>query len=135
MIVTHTQNIHGQSRIYLGGKGSLECWIEPADDRKSWSFHLEDAVIGNRLSDDDRRAWAIHTLMQLAEELNVLPADLRSVPFNMIAALHNSDPYLGRRVAMPRRQVLDQGFMATAPNISRPRADFQEPRARGSERH
>lgn len=125
MIVTHTQNAQGQHRVYLGGKGSLECWIEPEADKRAWIFRLDEAVTGNRLSDDDKRIWAIHTLLELANELHVLPDELKSVPFEMIAALHASDPYAGRRMAAPRRQVLDQAFMNTPPNIRRPQADFK----------
>ncbi|MEQ1670135.1 MAG: hypothetical protein ABL893_04685 [Hyphomicrobium sp.] len=126
MIITHTQNAQGQHRVYLGGKGSLECWIEPEADKRAWIFRLEEAVTGNRLSDDDKRIWAIHTLLELANELHVPPDDLKSVPFEMIAALHNSDPYAGRRVAAPRRQALEQAYMATTPNVRRPRFDYTE---------
>jgi hypothetical protein len=124
MIVTHTQNMQGQKRVYLGGKGSLECWIEPRTDSTSWSFHVDEAVTGNRLSDDDKRVWAIHTLKMLCDELNVAPEDLAAVPFEVIAALHAGDPYAGRRVASPRRQSLEQGFMATTPHVRRPQADY-----------
>lgn len=124
MIVTHTQNANGQQRVYLGGKGSLECWIEPLSDKRAWKFHLEEAVTGNKLSDSDKHRWAIFTLLELADELHVPPDDLASVPFEMIVALHAGDPYAGRRVAAPRRQALDQAFMATTPNVRRPQADF-----------
>ena len=124
MIVTHTQNMQGQKRVYLGGKGSLECWIEPRTDSTSWSFHVEEAVAGNRLSNNDKRAWAIHILRLLCDELNISPDDLADVPFEVIAALHAGDPFAGRRVAVPRRQVAEHGYMATTPNVPRPQADF-----------
>ena len=110
MIVTHTQNAAGQRRIYLGGKGSLECWIDPDAATPGWSFHLTEAVAGNLLSDTDKRAWAVYMLMQLAAELNVPPDDLAAVPFEVIAALHNTDPFAGRRIATPRRKAIDAGY-------------------------
>jgi hypothetical protein len=124
MIVTHTQNANGQRRVYIGGKGSLECWIEPHADRQGWSFHLDEAVTGNHLSAADKRAWAVHTLLALAEELAVAPADLAGVPFDSICALHANDPYAGRRVASSKRKLPEHGFISTAPGITRPRADF-----------
>lgn len=125
MIVTHTQAANGQRRIYLGGKASLECYIAPRADGQGWTFHLDDAVSGNELSDVDRRGWAVHTLMQLADMLAVAAADLAAVPFEMIAALHSTNPYDGRRVAVPKRQSIENGFMATPPHITRPSGDFK----------
>lgn len=132
MIVTCTQNANGQRRIYLGGKSSIEAWIEPNADNIGWTFHLESAVTGQYLSDDDKRAWAIHMLTSLAEELSVSSDDLASVPYEAIAALHVVDPYAGRRIAVPRRRVIDAGYMATPPIITRPQADFTH---REHERH
>lgn len=123
MIVTHTQNANGQRRIYLGGKSSLECWIEPKD-RYGWTFHFEEAVAGNHLSAEDKRDWAIHTLLSLATELNVAPQDLSAVPFERIAALHSADPFSGRRIATGRRKAIENGYLATVPGITRPQADF-----------
>lgn len=127
MIVTHTQNAEGKRRVYLGGKGSLECWIDPKTDSNGWTFHVTEAVTGNQLTPDDQRLWARHTLLKLAEELDVSPPDLYAVPFEAIAALHTTDPFAGRRVATPRRKTMDQAFMATAPHVTRPRGDFRQP--------
>jgi hypothetical protein len=125
MIVTHCQNIHGERRIYLGGKGSIECYIAPADDGRTWTFHLDTAVTGQHLEPDQQRAWAIHTLGQLADALNVAPADLAAVPFDYIAALHAADPYASRRLPSSRRKAPDNFFMAAAPDLgTRPTADF-----------
>lgn len=124
MIVTHTMTATGQRRIYLGGKASLEAWIEPDPDGTGWKFHLDAAVTGQHLSEHDRRSWAIHMLADLADELAVAPNDLAAVPFEAIAALHVVDPYAGRRIAVPRRRSIDAGYMATPPNITRPKADF-----------
>lgn len=124
MIVTHTRSADGQSRIYLGGKSSLECWISPKSDGRAWTFHLEAAVTGNELSPDEERAWAIHTLIELSKVLNVHPADLAAVPYETIAALHAADPFAGRRVACPKRQGPAQGFMSTSPGITRPSSDY-----------
>ena len=135
MIITHTQNATGQCRIYLGGKGSLECWIDPDADTTRWTFHVEEAVAGNRLSDFDKRTWAIFTLMQLADALGVAPDDLAAVPFEMIAALHSANPFTGRRIATPRRKAIEAGFMATKPNVRRPQADFQAGDYRHTRRH
>lgn len=124
MIVTHTQNLNGQRRIYLGAKSSLECWIEPQQDGTAWTFHIDDAVTGNTLSAADRKATAIHTLMSLAEELGIAPDDLASVPFEMIAALHTADPYASRRMPAGRRRTIDNGYLASTPGITRPWAEF-----------
>ena len=126
MIVTHTTNLQGQRRVYLGGKGSLECWITPQADGTAWAFHLDDGVAsGNQITDADRRRWAIHTLLALAEALDIAPQDLAAVPFEAIAALHQASPLDHRRVAQPRRHTVDHGFMSTSPGITRPSADYQ----------
>ena len=125
MIVTHAQNEAGQRRVYLGGQGSLHCWIEPKDDASAWSFHLEPAVTGNPLTDDQRREWAVYTLTQLADQLAVAPTDLATVPFECIAALHTADPFATGRIATPRRKATAQNFMNTSPGITRPSADFR----------
>ncbi len=125
MIVTHCTNIHGERRIYLGGKGSIECFIAPSDDGRTWSFHLDSAVTGNQLDPVQQRQWAIHTLMRLADALDVAPPDLAAVPFDCIATLHQSDPFANRRIAVPRRRSAEQCYMATAPDLgTRPKADF-----------
>jgi hypothetical protein len=126
MIITHTQNANGQRRIYLGGKSSLECWIEPKDDNKAWTFHLDRAVTGNQLTEDDTKEWAIHTLLKLSEALNVVPDDLAKVPFESIAALHSTDPFSGRRIAAGRRASINHGFLSTPPQILRPSTDFRD---------
>lgn len=120
MIVTHTLSANGQCRVYLGGKSSLECWIEPKVDGHGWSFHMDYAVAGHALSPEDMQAWAVHTLLELARLVGSPPGELASVPFERIAALHSADPYVGRRVAAPRRRTIDAGFMAAAPGITRP---------------
>jgi len=125
MIVTHTKTADGQCRVYLGAKGSLEFWIEPTDDKQGWTFHLDAAVTGNRISPDDQRQCAIDTLSKLANELGVAPADLAAVPFEAIAALHTTDPYAARRMASSRRRAPDHGFMSTLPHITRPASDYR----------
>jgi hypothetical protein len=124
MIVTHTQNAAGQHRVYLGGKGSLECWIEPKADNIGWTFHIDEAVTGNRLTNADKKIWAIHMLTELADALAVTPDTLATVPFEMIAALHATDPFAGRRIAVPRRKAIEGGYMATTPHVRRPQADY-----------
>ena len=124
MIVTHTLDVHGNCRIYLGGKGSLECWLEPVDGAPSWTFKFAEAVCGNRLEPSQQRAYAEHVLLKLADALNVHPMDLASVPFEAIAALHTTNPFDGRRVPLPKKRSLEHGFMSTAPHITRPAADF-----------
>ena len=120
MIVTHAQNAEGHRRIYLGGKASIECWIEPKADGVTWSFHLDTAATGTQLDPDQQREWAVHTLLRLAQELNVSPHDLSVVPFEQIAALHHTDPFASRRVATPRRQSPENGFKATCPHVRSP---------------
>jgi len=124
MIITHTTSADGRRRVYLGGKASLECWIEPLEDGTTWRLQADDSAAGSVLPTEQKRAWIVHLLLALADELGVAPSDLKAVPFENIAALHTSNPLEHRRIAMPRRQVMDHGFMATAPNITRPRADF-----------
>jgi len=125
MIVTHTQNAQGHTRIYLGGRGSLECWIEPNADKTTWHFHMAEAVTGNQITNEDKRLHAVYTLFELASALNIPPRELASVPYEMIASLHDTDPFAGRRVATPKRRTIEQGFMSTTPNIRRPATDFQ----------
>ena len=126
MIVTHTRNANGHRRVYLGGKSSLECWIEPKADNIGWTFHVDRAVTGNQLTDADTKAWAIHTLLKLSQALQVAPADLAAVPYERIAALHTGDPFAGRRIASGRRASIDHGFLSTPPNIRRPAGDFRQ---------
>lgn len=114
MIITLTENAKGQRRVYLGGKSSLECWIEPKADGNAWTFHIEPAVAGVQLSNDERRAWGLHTLKILADELGVDRRVLPAVPFPSIAALHTADPYLERRVASPKRRVIENGYTAVS---------------------
>ena len=123
MIVTHTVNAEGLCRIYLGGKGSLECWLEPTTDG-GWTFHVEEAVAGLARSTDEKRSWAVRILMDLAYELDVAPDDLATVPFEAIAALHAPDPFAGRRLPTGRRKLPENAFLASPPGITRPRADF-----------
>lgn len=125
MIITHTTNKQGARRIYLGGKSSLECWVQPAVDGIAWSFHLDAAVTGNAVSQEDQRASAIAILISLANELAVLPQDLKAVPFERIAALHSSNPFENHRMPTPKQQLFDQCFMSTRPNVTRPKADFR----------
>jgi hypothetical protein len=125
MIVTHTRNAHGQRRLYLGSKGSLECYLEPKPGGQGWTFHLETAVAGNALTDDDKHAYAIHMLKALADELDVVPADLATVPFDMIAVLHTADPYAGRRVPKGRRAIIDNAFFTTVPGSTLPRSNYE----------
>lgn len=125
MIVTLTTNVHGHQRLYLGGVGSLEAWIEKADDGRHWTFHMGDAVGGSQLSDRDKRAAAIHLLLELARLLDCPPDDLAHVPFQVIASLHNANPRENRRMATPRRDLAEHAYMATAPNMRRPKGDFR----------
>lgn len=126
MIVTHTENAEGHRRVYLGGKASLECWIEPLADGTAWNFHIETAPGRYPLPQYQQRDWATYVLLELARELAVPPAELAGVAFERIAALHTSSPLEYRRVAAPRRQRADNGYVATAPNILRPKAGFTE---------
>ncbi|RUO98570.1 hypothetical protein [Hyphomicrobium sp.] len=71
------------------------------------------------MSTDEKRQWALRTLVALAEALEVPAPGLGEVPFDKIAALHMSNPFDCRRVALPRHKSIDNGFMATVPG--RPR--------------
>lgn len=124
MLITHTVNIHGQRRVYLTAKGSLDCWIEPADDGQAWTFHMAESMIGSALPPDERRDWTAHILLRLATELAVAPEDLAAVPFEAIAVLHTESPFANRRMPVSRRQMPENAFLAASPGITRPRADF-----------
>lgn len=114
MIVTLTESTDGQRRVYLGGKASLECYLAPRDDGVGWTFHLEEAVTGNKISANEKRNWALHTLQQLAFALGVGLDRLNLVPFAEITALHAADPYLARRVVSPKARVIENGFTAVS---------------------
>ncbi len=120
MIITHTTNGQGQARVYIGAKASLECWIEPAPDGIAWTFHLGESFCGAPITGADKRTWATHILMQLAEALDVAPADLASIPFGNITALHMGDPFLHCRMPASRRPDKDFAFIATMPNMTQP---------------
>lgn len=124
MLITHTTNAFGHRRLYLGGKSSLECWIEPAADGIAWSFHMAPAVTGNPLTVEQQRQSAIALLLALADELAVPTSDLKAVPFERIAALHSSNPFDHHRVAVPKQKLYDHCYMAARPNVTRPAADF-----------
>lgn len=123
MIVTHTISGDGHRRVYLGGKASIECWIEPLGDGVAWSFHIDSAPTCEPFSEATLRAHANHVLLSLSAALNCPPSDLKAVPFECIAALHAAEP-LGGRAPAPRRSAYEQVFMAAAPGITRPQADF-----------
>jgi hypothetical protein len=127
MIVTHTRTKKGDCRVYLGGRSSLECWIEPDVDGRAWRFRMEPAVTGNRLTLADQRATAVDLLSRLAEMVGVAPEHLAAVPYEAIAALHTVDPYACRRIPAPRNRYCDSGYMATPPGITRPTPDFVAP--------
>lgn len=125
MIITHTQSQDGHKRIYLGAKLSLECWIEPKDDGRAWTFHYDASAGATHMQLADMRAWAESLLLRLCNELNVEPALLAQVPFEAIAALHTVPPTHHRRVASPQRKVTEYGFMSTPPNTTRPSSDYR----------
>jgi len=124
MIVTHTINPEGKSRIFLGGKGSVEAYIDPEPDGRAWSFHMQPAVTGLELPADAMRQWAVYTLSELAKALDVAPQHLKDVPFECIAALHAQDPFEARRIPSPRRPSA-HSYMAAAPGTTRPATDFR----------
>lgn len=120
MIITHATNGQGHARVYLGGKSSIEAWIEPAADRVAWTFHLGESFSGAPISDADKRACASLTLLKLSELLSVAPSDLSSVPYERIAALHTADPFLNSRIPASKRPNMDFAFVAAAPHMTRP---------------
>lgn len=134
MIITHTQNADGQRRIYLGGKSSLEYWLEPRTDGTRWTFHWEPAVTGQAIDAEQARQSAVHVLTQLSEQLKVRPQELVAVPFDTIAALHATDPFSRRRISAGRRRTTQQGYMATPPESRRPQADFTQGTASSARR-
>ena len=125
MIVTHTQSQDGHRRIYLGAKLSLECWIEPKEDGRAWTFHYDASAGASHVQPEDMRSWATSILLALSQELNVPPDTLADVPFETIAALHTAPPTHHRRVASPQRKVTEFGYISTPPNSTRPSADYR----------
>lgn len=115
MIITHTVNAEGQRRVYLGGKSSMECWIEPQPDGVAWTFHTETAPGRFPLADDEAVEWMSYTRSNLARDLGVTPDRLDDVAFDRIAALHTTDGLDHRRVAVPRKQRAEHGFIAAKP--------------------
>lgn len=124
MIVTHTTNAQGHRRVYLGGKASMECWIEPNIGTAGWTFHAADAVSGSELTTEAKREWASYLLMRLCERLQTTADKLRDIPFDAIAALHDSNPFECRRMASSRRKVLENGYLATPPEKNAVASDF-----------
>lgn len=120
MIITHTINGNGHRRVYLGGKASIECWIEPAANGVGWSFHVETAPGAYPLPDVTVHQWATHVLLKLAEEVGTKPVDLRAVPFERIAALHMANMSEYRRAPVPKRQTYDHAFVASSPLVRHP---------------
>ena len=55
MIITHAQSQDGYRRIYLGAKFSLECWIEPKDDGRGWTFHYDASAGASHMAPGDMR--------------------------------------------------------------------------------
>ncbi|MBX9862321.1 MAG: hypothetical protein K2Y42_06165 [Hyphomicrobium sp.] len=125
MIITHTQSQDGHRRIYLGAKLSLECWIEPKENGRAWTFHFDTGAGNSHMAPEYMRAWAESLLLQLCDELNVEPSLLADVPFEAIAALHTAPPTHHRRIASPLRKVTEYGFISTPPNTTRPSADYR----------
>lgn len=120
MIVTHTRNAQGHTRVYLGGKASVECWIEPAADGIAWSFHMDTAPTTYPLPDDIMRGWAKQVLFQLAAEIGTEPDTLKAVPFERIAALHTTNPADYGRAPAPRRQAYAHAFFTMTPETTKP---------------
>lgn len=123
MIVTHTQNARGDRRIYLGGKSSLECWIEPGADNRKWTFHVETSPGAYPLPTDQQRAWAVHILNALSDRLHVPPNELHEAPFDSIAALHDQTPGEFKRAPTPKRQKFETAFVTSAPDVRSPVID------------
>ena len=124
VIITHATNRAGKARIFLGGRGSVDAYIDPDTNGRTWSFHIKPAPAACELPPDAMRAWAVHTLMELAKALDVAPEHLKDVPFECIAALHVPNPFENCRMRAPRRQP-DNGYMAIEPGLSRPATDFR----------
>lgn len=124
MIVTHTRNPQGHRRVYLGGKGSIACWIEPAADGIAWSFHIDTAAAAYPLSDDTLRQMAARQLLELADMVGAAPHELKAVPFETIAALHTANPNDSGRAPAPRAQAYAHAFVTMPPNITQPGAPF-----------
>lgn len=113
MIITHTANAEGSRRVYLGGRSSLECWIEPS--ASGWRLQVQPSYCGNPLPEVEREAWARQLLSMLAETLQVTLLELPRVTFEQIAACHTPDPYAGHRGPAIRKLRDKHSFLAVMP--------------------
>lgn len=126
MIISHTVNVDGKRRIYLGAQSSIETWLEPKADGKAWSVRY--ATNGCTYLDTKAIATAVIAQMhQLADALRVTPHELDGVAFDTIADMHTTSTMRDRRIPSPQRDMIETGFMVTPPGVARTKNDFSAP--------
>lgn len=126
MIISHTVNVNGQRRIYLGGKGSIDTWLEPKDDGKAWRVRFTPDDM-HMLTADDVRHSVVALMEKLASVLGVTAHQLDGVPFDAIARFHCTSTTRDRRIPSPQRDVIETGYMVTPPGVARSKTDFSAP--------
>lgn len=126
MIISHTVNVNGKRRVYLGAKGSIDTWLEPKDDGKAWRVRCTPDDM-HMLTVDDVRQSVMALMEKLAAALGVTAHQLDAVPFDTIARMHSTSTTRDRRIPSPQRDVIETGYMVTPPGVARSKTDFSAP--------
>lgn len=126
MIISHTVNVDGKRRIYLGAQSSIDTWLEPKEDGRHWSVRFNTSDCGYHSGDDILKA-IVGQMHQLAKALAVTPSQLDNISFDAIAALHTASTTRERRIPSPQRDTIETGYMVTPPGLSRSKNDFSAP--------
>lgn len=126
MIISHTVNVDGKRRIYLGAQSSIDTWLEPKDDGRRWSVRFNSSDCGYHSREDILQA-IVGQMNRLARALAVEPERLDDVAFDAIAALHTASNTRERRIPSPQRDTIETGFMVTPPGVARSKNDFSAP--------
>lgn len=126
MIISHAVNVDGKRRIYLGAQSSIDTWLEPKQDGKTWSIRFTPTDCGYHSQQQILEAIVCH-MHRLAAVLGVTPSGLDHVPFDDIAALHSTSTTRERRIPSPQRDTIETGYMVTPPGVQRSKNDFSAP--------
>lgn len=126
MIISHTVNVDGKRRIYLGAQSSIDTWLEPKEDGCGWSIRFNTNGC-TYLGREELVRAVIAQMHQLAETLNVTPHQLDDITFDRIAELHTVSTNRERRIPSPQRDIIETGYMVTPPGVMRSKNDFSAP--------
>lgn len=126
MIISHTVNVNGQRRIYIGAQSSIEIWLEPKEDGKRWSVRHNASGLAH-LEPRDLLHAVIAQMVALAQTMQVTPQQLDTMTFDAIAAFHSTSSTRERRIPSPQRDMVETGYMVTPPGVQRSKNDFSAP--------